>query len=275
MEFGGDKMEDIIVIDSLEYQYDKQKKIFSSLSVTLKKGSFTTIVGPNGSGKTTLAKILFGLLKSKNEIIIDNLLLCPNNMKAIRKNIGIAFEYPLFPFTSKTVIEEIGKEIETKTDQEKWTKVKEISKTVDIENILECNPKQLSIGEQQIVSLVKIVVTNPKILILDDALTMIDERKKQKILKYLNTINQEEKTTILNITHDLEESLYGKDILLLQDGKVKLYDKKEKVLNQETILKKAGLRLPFLADLSIRLMYYGVLDHMILDMDEMVNTIWK
>ncbi len=268
-------MEDIIVIEALNYQYEKQKYVFSNLSVTLKKGSFTTIVGPNGSGKTTLAKILLGLLKSQNEIIIDNLLLCSNNMKTIKSKIGVSFEYPLSIFTSKTVIEEIGKELENQKDQEKWKKVQEISKIIGIETILECNPKKLSLGEQQMVSFAKAIVTNPKILILDDAFTMIDERKKEKILKYLKTINQENQTTILNITHDLEESLYGTDILVLQNGKVKLHDKKENVLKQEITLKKAGLRLPFLADLSIKLMYYGVLDHMILNMDEMVNTIWK
>ena len=103
---------------------------------------------------------------------------------------------------------------------------------------------------------------------------MIDEQEKKHIFEILKELNKKG-MTILNITHDLDESLYSNDILVLQDGKIILHDTKENVLKEEQIMKKAGLELPFLADLSIRLIYYGVLDHMILDMDEMVNTIWK
>jgi len=130
---------------------------------------------------------------------------------------------------------------------------------------------------------VKLVVEDGKIndiILLAEALhekkiaNIADEISKRKIFKILKECN-EKGVTILNITHDLNESLYGNDIVLLQGGKVLLHGSKEDVLKQETKLKRAGLELPFLADLSIRLMYYGILDHMILDMDEMVNAIWK
>ena len=152
--------------------------------------------------------------------------------------------------------------------------MEEIANYVGIKPLLECDPHTLSEGEKRLVSLASALVIDPQILILDEALSMLDEISKRKIFKILKECN-EKGVTILNITHDLNESLYGNDIVLLQGGKVLLHGSKEDVLKQETKLKRAGLELPFLADLSIRLMYYGILDHMILDMDEMVNAIWK
>lgn len=270
-------MDDIIVIDDLTYQYYNQYLVFEHLSLTLKRGSYTSIIGANGSGKTTLVNLLLGLLKSDNKIMIDHLLLCPNNIKTIRNKMTVVFEHPVESFIGQTVLEEITLKLkkQNKSELEIKEKISEISQFLGSEKLLGKNVHSLSMGEQQLISFVSAVAISPDILILDEAFTMIDKIRKKKIFEYLKKINGQNHITILNITHDLDDSLYGDDILLLHDGNVKLHGTKEEVLKQEAILKKAGLKLPFLADLSIRLMYYGILDHMILDIDEMVNTIWK
>ena len=268
----------MIEIQDLVYQYEKNSPdyIFDKLSFKLEKGSFTTLVGPIGSGKSTLIKILLGLIKVDSYIKIDDLVLCSNNMKQIRMEIGVVFENPEDVFVAETVMDEIAFALENqnKSKKEIWRKVDDIADCVGLMSLLDCDPLTLSEGEKILVSLASALVADPQILILDEALSMLDEISKRKILGILKECN-EKGVTILNITHDLNESLYGKDIVLLQSGKVLLQGRKEEILKQESKLKRAGLELPFLADLSIRLMYYGVLDHMILDMDEMVNAIWK
>lgn len=268
----------MIEVQDLVYQYEKNSPdyIFNKLSLKLEKGSFTTLVGPIGSGKSTLIKILLGLIKVDNYIKIEDLVLCPNNMKQIRMKIGVVFENSEEVFVAETVMDEIAFALENqnKSKKEIWSKVDEIADYVGIKSLLECDPHTLSEGEKILVSLASALVMDPRILILDEALSMLDEISKRKVFGILKECN-EKGVTILNITHDLNESLYGKDIVLLQSGKVLLQGRKEEILKQESKLKRAGLELPFLADLSIRLMYYGVLDHMILDMDEMVNAIWK
>ena len=272
-------MNTMIEIKDLTYQHEKNSSnyLFEHLSLSLKKGSFTTLVGPIGSGKSTLVKILLGLLKVDSDIKIEDLALSPNNLKLIRSMIGVVFENPNEIFVTETVMDEIAFTLENqnKSKNEIWRKVKAIAKKIGIEHLLERNPHTLSEGEKRLVSLASALVKNPKIIILDDALSMIDELEKKQILSILKEICKKEKKTILNITNDLNESIYGDDIIVLQNGKVILSGSKEEILKQEAKLKRAGLELPFLADLSIRLMYYGVLDHMILDMNEMVNTIWK
>lgn len=268
----------MIEIRDLIYQYEKDDSnfIFNKLSLNLEKGSFTTLIGPIGSGKSTLVKILLGFIKVDSYIKIDDLVLCTSNIKRIRNKIGVVFENPDEIFVAETVMDEIAFSLENqnKSKKEIWRKVEETANYLGIKSLLECDPHTLSEGEKILVSLASALVADPQILILDEALSMLDEISKRKILGILKECN-EKGVTILNITHDLNESLYGKDIVLLQSGKVLLQGRKEEILKQESKLKRAGLELPFLADLSIRLMYYGVLDHMILDMDEMVNAIWK
>lgn len=268
----------MIEIKDLTYQYETKHSnfIFNKLSLKLEKGSFTTLVGPIGSGKSTLIKILLGFIKVDSYIKIDDLILCPNNMKQIRMKIGVVFENSDEIFVAETVMDEIAFSLENqnKSKKEIWEKVEKIADYVGIRSLLECDPHTLSEGEKRLVSLASALVTDPQILILDEALSMLDEISKRNIFGILKECNKKG-ITILNITHDLNESLYGNDIVLLQSGKVLLQGRKEEILKQEAKLKRAGLELPFLADLSIRLMYYGILDHMILDMNEMVNAIWK
>jgi len=265
----------MITIEHLTFSY-KEHNIFNNFNLNIKKGSFTTLVGPIGSGKTTLIKIILGMIRTNASIKIDNLELCPRNIKKICSKIGILFENPDEVFVAETVMDEMAFILENMNMKRNIIKerIDTIAQQLNIENLLECNPHMISDGEKQIVSLASSLVIEPELLIIDEAFTMIDEQEKKHIFEILKELNKKG-MTILNITHDLDESLYSNDILVLQDGKIILHDTKENVLKEEQIMKKAGLELPFLADLSIRLIYYGVLDHMILDMDEMVNAIWK
>lgn len=256
---------------------NESEYILDKVTFTLTKGSFTTLAGAIGSGKSTLVKILLGLLKTDGDIKIENLSLCSKNIKQIRMLVGVVFENIDEVFIAETVMDEIAFNLENqkKTKQEIQESIKEITNRMGIGHLLERNPHDLSDGEKQLVALASAFAMNPQIIILDDALSMIDENSKRHIFEILKEYNEKKQVTVLHITHNLNDSLYGKDIMILQDGKIILKGSKEEVLKQETIIKSAGLELPFLADLSIRLMYYGILDHMILDLNEMVNTIWK
>ena len=85
----------------------------------------------------------------------------------------------------------------------------------------------------------------------------------------------EKNLNIINITHDIEDSIYGRDIVLISDKRIITHDKKEKIFNNEKLLKKVGFEPPFMANLSLKLRYYNLIDKLILDMNEMVKTLWK
>ncbi len=267
-------MDNMIVIDNLNFKYDNNI-VFKNLSLSIKKGSFTTILGNNGCGKSTLVRLLTGLEKA-NSIFIDGVFLSDDSISSIRKKMSVVFENPDNCLISETVIEDLCFPLENLNYSSDYiySRVNEISSYLGINHLLQKNPHELSGGEKQLVSLGCALVTKPDLLILDEALSMIDDVSKKNILHLLKRINNDFNTTILNITHDVEESIYGSDILILDHG-VLVHDSKDNVYKQEKLLKKNGFDLPFMVNLSNKLSYYDMLDDVIFDMDEMVDLLWK
>lgn len=269
-------MKNIIKISNLNFNY-KDKNVFNNLDLNIKQGSFTSIIGPNGSGKSTLIDIIVGLKEVDANIVIDGITLSKNNLIDIRKKIGIVFEDADNTFVTETVRNELSFSLENlkydKKDIDK--KIKEISELLNIKDILDKNPHNLSGGQKQLVALGCALVINPKILILDESLSMLDEKERTKILKLLVDINKSNNTTIINITHNPEDLLYGSDIVIINKGKVVKNGPINQILSNEKLFKDNKLELPFVVDLSFKLKYYGLVDNIILDMDELVNEIWK
>ena len=124
-------------------------------------------------------------------------------------------------------------------------------------------------------SIVSQLVKKPKILILDDAFSMISNLTTDKIFKMLKKYYKENNMTIVNVTNEVEETIYGTMIAIISNGKLILNDKKENVLLNEKVFKNLHLSIPFMADLSIKLKYYNLINNLELDMDKMVNKLWK
>lgn len=267
---------DIIDIKNLNFKYS-EKTVFYNFNLKLKKGSFTNIIGLNGSGKSTLIRIILGLIKYDGEIKVDNLELNDDNIKEIRKKIGVVFENSDNQFVAETVMDDIAFSLENlqlKSNHIK-RKVREIANYIGITNLLDREPNTLSGGEKQLVALAAALVHEPKILILDEALTMVDIKFRKKIYSILEDSHKNKQMTIINITHDMEELLYGEDIVLIDNGNIILKGPKDEVLLEEKVFNSLNLELPFMVDLSIKLKYYGLVDKLIFDMDEMVDEIWK
>lgn len=265
----------MITIRNLTFKY-RTKDMFDNLDMDIEKGKITSIIGPNGSGKSTLVKILVGLYRYNGKIEINNIPLLKDNRKEIRKSIGVVFTNPDNQFVAETVMDDIAFTLENmnykKIDIRK--KIEEVSKYLGIYDILECNPHDLNSNQKQLVSLASALVHDPKILILDEALTMLDPYDKEKILKILKELNNKG-LTILNISHDIEDTLISDKIYVLDKGKIVLSGTKEEVYKEEDKLHKLGFELPFMVELSNRLMFYDLIDHVIYDMEEMVDILWK
>lgn len=273
---GGDGMDNIIKIKNMSFNY-KGNNIFKNFDLDIEKGKFIHIVGPNGSGKSTLVKILLGLIKAEGYINVYRMNMCRDNLMDIRRSVGVVFENVDNTFVSETVADDLAFPLENLqyTPKTIENKINKITEYLKIEDLLEKNPHYLSGGEKQIVALASALITDPKILILDEALTMIDGVEKENILKVLKKLVSEKKITVINVTHDMEDTVYGDKIIVLNNGKVIFNDNKEVVYKEEKKLKNIGLELPFMVDLSNKLSYYGLVDDTILSMNEMVNHLWK
>ena len=258
----------IIKIENLNYG-----SIFKNLNLEIKEGDFSFISGETSSGKTLLIKMIVGLIDTEIKVFDMNL---KSNLKEIRKNIGVVFENPENYFVAETVKDEISFILENlKINQNEINKrVNEIANDLNIENLLNLNPHSLSGGEKELVALASALINSPKLLLIDGSLSMLDDVTKDKVFAYLKKLNKEKKLTILVTTNNLEDSLYGKELILLNKNIV-LKEKINKAFDNEDIFKKCHLEMPFMASLSHKLKYYGLVDKVILKMDKMVNELWK
>ena len=237
-------MENLIKIENLNFSYGKHE-IFKNFNLEIKNDSWTTILGANGAGKSTLVKLLVGLYKNNNSIIIDDKLLNKKNYREIRKNLGVVFDNPEIDFVCETVKDEIAFNLEnlkfSKSEIDK--RINEISTLLNIEDLLDIEPHRLSGGQMQKVAIASALVMKPKILILDEAISMIDPYEKESLLKILKKYYQNEKTTIVNFTSDIEETIYSERIVGLYKGKIGIDGNLKSVLLEERAMKKLAMKV--------------------------------
>ena len=261
---------DIVKIDKLTFRYN-DKFIFDKFSLNIKEGSWTSITGSNGSGKSTLIKLISGLLKTDHYIEICN--------KRINKNtkelIGIVFDNLDDMFICETIEDDLAFILEnmcySRMDISK--RIKEISKELKIEHLLNKNSYELSGGEKAKASLAIALIHNPKILLLDESLSMIDECDRKDILNILQEKNKHG-LTIISVIHDLRECYLSDRLIVLNDGEIMLDGNPLKVMEKDKILNRLGVSIPFEVDLCIKLKLYGLCEKIIPDINELVNKLW-
>lgn len=268
-------MNKIIEINKLTFRY-KDVFIFDKFSLDVYASSFTTIAGANGSGKSTLIKILTGIIKTDSDIKICDMELNNLNLYNIRKNIGVVFSDIDSSFLCETVYDDIAFTLQNLGYSRKKIndRINELSKIFNAKRLLDKSPNNLSGGEKCIAAILCALSHNPKILILDETLSMIDGNTRSHILDVLNELKNNG-LTIINITHDLKDS-YGSDrLVIINKGEVLLDGTPLKVMEYDKILNKAGIEIPFEIELSIKLKLYGLIDELIPNLNEMVDKLWQ
>ena len=268
-------MQNIIEIKKLDFKYG-EKTIFKNLNLEIKSKRFVTILGKNGSGKTTLTNILMGLIDSDGKIIIDGIILSNDTKKFLRKDIGVVFENPDEHFVTDKVYDELAFILESLDYQKEDvdSKIKNVSELIGIEHLLNRKITTLSIGEKQLVALASAIINGPKLLIMDEGLSNIDSYYREIILKILNVLRKKS-MTIINITSNSEDSIYGTDVVIINNGQVVLNKTLLRAYKEEKIFINSGLSLPFIADISLKLKYYNLTNKIYIDKKSLVDEIWK
>ena len=268
-------MQNLVEIKKLDFSYG-EKVIFKDFDLEIKPKRFVTILGKNGSGKTTLTNILMGLIDSKGRIIIDGIILSKETKKFLRKDIGIVFENPDEHFVTDRVYDELAFILESLDYQKDDIddKIVKVSELIGIEDLLNRKIMSLSVGEKQLVALAIAIINKPKLLIMDEGLSNVDSYYREIILKILNVLRKRG-MTIINITSNSEDSVYGTDIVIINNGKVVLNKTLLRAYKEEKEFINSGLSLPLIADLSLKLKYYNLTNKVYIDEKSLVDEIWK
>lgn len=217
--------EDIITLKDVFFRYEKGgNDILSGTNLSIKKGEHFCILGGNGSGKTTTLKILAGLLKPyRGKVIIDNNKMTKKTTADFNR-LGVAMlpQNPESVFLKSRVIDDYTelckiKGIEKSNYEEK---INSVAEKLGIKDLLENHPYDLSGGEIQKCALGKVLISEPKILLLDEPTKGVDAYSKLSLSKILQEIKSDG-VTIITVTHDVEfASIVADRCGLFFDGEV-------------------------------------------------------
>lgn len=213
----------MIELKSVNKSYGSQT-VLRGVNLSIKKGSFISIMGPSGSGKSTLLNIIGGMEKADSGVVIVN-----NNEISLfdeekltyfrRENIGFIFQF-FNLFTHLTVYENILIPLLISNRKVEDEKIDEYLKMLGIFNKKESLSFQLSGGEQQRVAIARALIKNPAILLADEPTGSLDSETGENILSILKDINKRFETTILLVTHDANVAKIADINIKIKDGKI-------------------------------------------------------
>ena len=269
-------MFNVICLDNVSLAMNN-KMLFSNLNLEIASGSFVSIIGNNNSGKSSFVKLLAGFLEYRGYININGYSLDDENISFIRKGVSVVFSDDCIEFSNFLVYDVLSLELVHMGFDRKIIdkKVSEVSSKFLLDDILYVQMGEISESKQNLVMVLSSVLSGSNILIMDDCFDKIIDKDKNKLVKYLKKLRKTDNLTVLMTTHDMENVLYCDKVIVLDDGK-KLYDDNVRRLFEERqVLKKLNIEVPFVVELSYRLIENGRISNICLDERKLVDELWK
>ena len=208
-------MKNMIDVKHLTKSYGtrfNQTKVLDNLSFAVDQGEFVGVMGPSGAGKTTLMNLLSSIMRpSLGSIYIDGKDITRMSEKALsdfrRQQIGFIFQdfNLLETLTARDNIL-LPLAIDRLPVKETQVRIEETANLLGIEHLLDRYPEELSVGQKQRVAAARAIISRPAVLFADEPTGALDSKAATELLRYLAQINQQEKTTILMVTHDKSEA---------------------------------------------------------------------
>ncbi|WP_324172933.1 ABC transporter ATP-binding protein [Sulfurimonas sp.] len=223
----------ILELKQLNKSFDKP--VLKDINLEIEQGQIISILGKSGSGKSTLLNVIAGFESAKSgslhingETIFDK----KTNTQPEDRNIGFVFQnYALFPHLN--VEKNLLFGVKDKKRKEKKSLVKELLEMIDLKGYEKKYPHELSGGEQQRVSLARVLATDPDIILLDEPFSSVDTLLKAQIEKELLALIKKSAKTAIFVTHDPKEAMAISDkIAFIQNGEIIQYDTPQNIYYQ-------------------------------------------
>ena len=201
-------------------------KAINNINFSANVGEYVAIMGPSGSGKTTLLNCISTIDSvTSGNIYIRNIDITKLNEKQIarfrREELGFIFQDfnlldTITAYENIALALTISKVNPSEIDQ----RIKNISRTLNIEDVLNKFPYEMSGGQKQRVASARAIITNPKLILADEPTGALDSKSARMFLESLDNLNRQLNATILMVTHDAFSASYAKRILFIKDGKI-------------------------------------------------------
>ena len=275
-------MTEILSLQNITFTYDLEqpevKNAVEDVSFSVEQGEWIAIVGHNGSGKSTIAKIMNGLLfPQEGTVEIFGMPMNEENLWSIRSQLGMVFQNPDNQFVGATVQDDVAFALENNgvPYEDMVSRVEQALEQVKMSDFMNHEPQHLSGGQKQRVAIAGALALRPKLLILDEATSMLDPQGRQEVLDTVRILREETGLTVLSITHDLEEAILADRLLFMNQGEKFAEGKPSEIFALGEQLIALGLDLPFSMKMAHLLMQEGVsLEGTHMSERELVEDLW-
>lgn len=222
----------------------------SQVNCSIADGKWVAVIGQTGAGKSTFVQVLKGLLPFDGEYLIhgEPVRDAKGRVRVVEE-VGYVFQYPEHQLFETTVQKELafGLKLQKKSDAQMKHLFERLLPTLQItEDMLELAPFQLSGGGKRRVALASILCMQPKLLIVDEPTAGLDPQSHQALLKLLKTWQEETGSTIVFVTHQMDDvAEYADEVIVFQQGKLKVHMETTSLfLEHGHIIEESGLLLP-------------------------------
>lgn len=273
-------MMNIIEVKNLKYKYNQEDEQYTlnDVSFHVKQGEWLSIIGHNGSGKSTTVRLIDGLLEAESgDIYIDGDALTVDNVWDKRRLIGMVFQNPDNQFVGATVEDDVAFGLENQGIplDEMRSRVNEALELVGMTDFKTREPARLSGGQKQRVAIAGVVALRPKIIILDEATSMLDPEGRLDLIKIVREIKDRHGMTVISITHDLDEVALSDRVIVMKQGQVESISTPDELFIRED-LADLDLDRPFTTELASSLRQTGLaLPLRYFTEEELEETLWE
>jgi NitT/TauT family transport system ATP-binding protein len=192
--------------------------VLRDLNIEIPEGEFCAVVGPSGCGKSTLTRLIAGLMRAdQGDVILHG-----EKVKGPKNTVGMAFQNPVL-LEWRTILDNVLLPLEivpTKLNKaERRDRARSLLKLVGLEGFEDKRPSELSGGMRQRASLCRAIVHKPEVLIMDEPFGALDAFTREDLWQTMHNLREEEPFTCLLITHDLRESIFLADEVVVLSGR--------------------------------------------------------
>lgn len=256
-------MTPLIKIKDVFFKYSTDgASVLDGVSLDVQKGEFLALIGANGSGKSTLAKHMNAILLPTDGVVeVDGMDTADEQyLYDIRKRVGMVFQNPDNQIVATIVEQDVAFALENLgyPPEKIRERVDEALEVVGMLKHRNDSPHKLSGGQKQRVAIAGVLAMRPECIILDEPTAMLDPRGRERVIRTVKQLNEQQGITVVLITHYMEEAALASRVVAMSAGKIVRDGTPQEVFSDAAGIRALGLDVPATTELCVELHKKGI-----------------